>query len=362
MRTRTSQRWAKFARSAALLCLTVAAATALVAACRDPLPDVGEAPATQARPANDGAETDGSVCNPQEAAAQGAMLELRRARLFRLILLVSQLEVAVRSSEQLLSWEDVPIFPLSAERRALLWTDAVEIDAILTGIDAVLDEMSYEEGQELRIRRHPLKLASAAWADWLVHLVEQGEEVFDEQPESPIPQKTRELLNGLLAEIDSLDAQSPCPKSPEGGATSGDTAGGVRTHPAILRMLTVISMMESKVRSTICVAVGCPLLRGDAPLTAEERAALAHASSRLYTLNNLASELRSAGPDPLPQALRVDLETAPVPLDELTYQWAVYARGRAIGSPDALLQRVHYGILGVQTTLFNIYARHFPFP
>ena len=51
-----------------------------------------------------------------------------------------------------------------------------------------------------------------------------------------------------------------------------------------------------------------------------------------------------------------------MPLDELTYQWAVYARGRAIGSPDALLQRVHYGILGVQTTLFNIYARHFPFP
>ena len=358
MRTRTSRPWAKSARSAALLCLAVAAAAALVAACRDPLPDVGQAPATEARPANDGAEADRSVCNPQEKA----MLELRRARLFRLILLVSQLEVAVRSSEQLLSWEDVPIFPLNAEHRALLWTDAVEIEATLRGIDAVLDEMPYEEGQELRIRRHPLKLASAAWADWLVQLIERGEEALDEQPESPIPQKTRDLFNGLLSEIDSLSTQSACPESPEDGATSGDTAGGVRTHPTILRMLTVISMMESKVRSTICVAVGCPLLRGDAPLTAEERAALAHASSRLYTLNNLAWELRSTGTDPLPQALRVNLEAAPVPLDELTYQWAVFARGRAIGSPDALLQRIHYGILGVQTTLFNIYARHFPFP
>ncbi len=358
MRTRISRPWAKSARSATLLCLAVAAAVALAAACRDPLPDVGQAPATEARPANDGAEADRSVCNPQE----NAMLELRRARLFRLILLVSQLEVAVRSSEQLLSLEDVPIFPLNAEHRALLWTDAVEIEATLRGIDAVLDEMPYEEGQELRIRRHPLKLASAAWADWLVQLIERGEEALDEQPESPIPQKTRDLFNGLLSEIDSLSTQSACPESPEDGATSGDTAGGVRTHPTILRMLTVISMMESKVRSTICVAVGCPLLRGDAPLTAEERAALAHASSRLYTLNNLAWELRSTGTDPLPQALRVNLEAAPVPLDELTYQWAVFARGRAIGSPDALLQRIHYGILGVQTTLFNIYARHFPFP
>ena len=362
MRTRTSQRWAKSARRAALLCLAAVAAAALVAACRDPLPDVGEAPAAEARPTNDGAEADESVCNPQEAAAQNALLELRRARLFRLILLVSQLEVALRSSEQLLSWEDVPIFPLSAERRALLWTDAVEIDAILRGIDAVLDEMPYEEGQELRIRRHPLKLASAAWADWLVQLVERGEEAFNEQPESPIPQKTRDLFNGLLAEADSLDAQSACPESPEGSAASGDATGGVRTHPTILRMLTVISLMESEVRSTICVAVGCPLLRGDAPLTAEERAALAHASSRLYTLNNLASELRSAGPDPLPQALRVNLEAAPVPLDELTYHWAVFARGRAIGSPEVLPQRITYGIFGVQTTLFNIYARHFPFP
>ncbi len=359
MRTQISRQWAKSARSAALLCLAAIAVAALAAACRDPLPDAGEAPATEARLANDGAETDGSVCNPQEAAAQNAMLELRRARLFRLVLLVSQLEVAARSSEQSLPSDDGPIFPLSAERRALLWTDAVEIDAILTGIDAVLDEMPYEEAQELRIQRHPLKLASAAWADWLVQLIEQGEEAFDEQPESPIPLKTRDLFNGLLAEIDSLDAQSACPKSPKGGATSGDAA---RTHPTILRMLTVISLMESEVRSTICVAVGCPLLRGDAPLTAEERAALAHASSRLYTLNNLAWELRSAGPDTLPQALRVNLEAAPVSLDELAYQWAVYARGRAIGSPDALLQRVHYGILGVQTTLFNIYTRHFLFP
>ena len=362
MRTRISRPWAKSARRAALLCLAVAAAVALAAACRDPLPDIGEAPTTEARAANDSAETDDPACNPQEAAAQNGAVELRRARLFRLTLLVSQLEVAIRSSEQSLPSDDAPIFPLSAERRALLWTDAVEIDAILTGIDAVLDEMPYEEAQELRIQRHPLKLASAAWADWLVQLVERGEEALDEQPESPIPQKTLELFNGLLSEIDSLDARSACPKSPEGGATSGDTAGGVRTHPTILRMLTVISMMESEVRSTICVAVGCPLLRGDAPLTAEERAALVHTSSRLYTLNNLAWELRSAGPDPLPQALRVDLEAAPVSLDELTYQWAVYARGRAIGSPDALLQRVHYGILGVQATLFNIYARHFPFP
>lgn len=359
MRTRISRLWAKSARRAALLCLAAVAAVALAAACRDPLPDVGEAPAMEARAANDGTETDDSACNPQEAAAQNAMAELRRARLFRLALLISQLEVAARSSEQLLSWEDVPIFPLSAERRALLWTDAVEIDAILTGIDAVLDEMPYEEGQELRIRRHPLKLASAAWADWLVQLVERGEEAFNEQPGSPIPLKTRDLFNGLLTEIDSLSTQSACPESPESGATSGDTA---RTHPTILRMLTVISMMESEVRSTICVAVGCPLLRGDAPLTAEERAALSHASSRLYTLNNLASELRSAGPDPLPQALRVNLEAAPVPLEELTYQWAVYARGRAIDSPDALQRRILYGILGVQTTLFNIYARHFPFP
>ena len=320
MRTQISRLWAKSARSAALLCLAVIAAAALVAACRDPLPDVGEAPATEARLANDGAETDDSVCNPQEAAAQNAMAELRRARLFRLTLLVSQLEVAARSSEQLLSWEHVPIFPLSAERRALLWTDAVEIEATLRGIDAVLDEMPYEEGQELRIRRHPLKLASAAWAAWLVQLVERGEEAFDEQPESPIPQKTRDLFNGLLAEIDSLDAQSACPESPEGGAASGEAAGGARTHPTILRMLIAISLMESEVRSTICVAVGCPLLRGDAPLTAEERAALSHASSRLYTLRNLASELRSAGPDTLPQALRINLEAAPVPLDELTYQ------------------------------------------
>ena len=360
MRTQISRLWAKSARSAALLCLAVIAAAALVAACRDPLPDVGEAPATEARLANDGAETDDSVCNPQEAAAQNAMAELRRARLFRLTLLVSQLEVAARSSEQLLSWEHVPIFPLSAERRALLWTDAVEIEATLRGIDAVLDEMPYEEGQELRIRRHPLKLASAAWAAWLVQLVERGEEAFDEQPESPIPQKTRELFNGLLAEIDSLDAQSACPDST--GDAADSARGAARTHPTILRMLTVISLMESEVRSTICVAVGCPLLRGDAPLTAEERAVLAHASSRLYTLRNLASELRSAGPDPLPQALRINLEAAPVPLDELTYQWAVYARGRAVDSPDALQRRISYGVLGVQTTLFNIYARHFPFP
>ena len=362
MPTRISRLWAGSAHSAALLCLAVVAATALIAACRDPLPDIGETPATEARPTNDGAEADEPACNPQEAAAQNGAAELRRARLFRLILLVSQLEVAVRSSEQLLSWEDVPLFPLSAERRALLWTDAVEIEATLRGIDAVLDEMPYAEGQKLRIRRHPLKLASAAWADWLVQLVERGEEAFDEQPESPIPQKTRELLNGLLGEIDSLDAQSACPESPEGGPTSGDTAGGVRTHPAILRMLIAISLMESEVRSTICVAVGCPLLRGDAPLTAEERAALAHASSRLYTLNNLASELRSADPDSLPRALRVDLEAAPVPLDELTYQWAVFARGRAIGSPDALQRRITYGILGAQATLFNIYARHLPWP
>ena len=359
MRTRTSRLRAKSARSAALLCLAVAA-VALAAACRDPLPDVGEAPATEARPTNDGAEADESVCNPQEAAAQNAMLELRRARLFRLILLVSQLEVAIRSSEQLLSWEDVPIFPLSAERRALLWTDAVEIDAILRGIDAVLDEMPYEEGQELRIRRHPLKLASAAWADWLVQLVERGEEAFNEQPESPIPQKTRDLFNGLLTEIDSLDAQSACPDSTGDAADSARDAA--RTHPTILRMLTVISLMESEVRTTICVAVGCPLLRGDTPLTTEERAALIHASSRLYTLNNLASELRSAGPDPLPQALRVNLEAAPVPLDELTYHWAVFARGRAIDSPDVLPQRITYSIFGVQATLFNIYIRHFPFP
>lgn len=161
----------------------------------------------------------------------------------------------------------------------------------------MLDELPYEEGQDLQIRRHPLKLASAA-----------------------------------------------------------------RTHPAILRMLMLISLMESEVRSTICVAVGCPLLRGDAPLTAEERAALAHASSRLYALNNLAWELRSTDPDPLPQALRVDLEAAPVPLAELTLQWAVFARGQAIGSPDALQRRITYGILGVQTTLFNIYARHIPWP
>ena len=53
------------------------------------------------------------------------------ALLFRLILLVSQLEVALRSSEQSLPSDDAPIFPLSAERRALLWTDAVEIDAMM---------------------------------------------------------------------------------------------------------------------------------------------------------------------------------------------------------------------------------------
>lgn len=359
MRMRIGRLGAGSAHSAALLCLAVVAATALIAACRDPLPDIGETPATEARPTNDGAETDDPACNPQEAAAQNGAAELRRARLFRLILLVSQMEVAIRSSEQLLSWEDVPIFPLSAEHRALLWTDAVEIDAILTGIDAVLDEMPYAEGQELRIRRHPLKLASAAWADWLVQLVERGEEAFDEQPESPIPLKTREMFNGLLSEMESASAQSACPDSAESGATSGDAA---RTHPAIPRMLMLLSLMESEVRSTICVAVGCPLLRGDAPLTAEERAALAHASSRLYTLNNLASELRSADPDSLPRALRVDLEAAPVPLDELTYQWAVFARGRAIGSPDALQRRITYGILGAQATLFNIYARHLPWP
>lgn len=359
MRMRIGRLGAGSAYSAALLCLAVVAAAALVAACRDPLPDIGEAPATQAQPTNDGAETDESICNPQEAAAQNGAVELRRARLFRLILLVSQLEVAVRSSEQSLASDDVPIFPLSAEHRALLRTDAVEIDAILTGIDAVLDEMPYAEGQELRIRRHPLKLASAAWADWLVQLVERGEEAFDEQPGSPIPLETRELLNGLLSEMESASAQSACPGSAEGSATSGDAS---RTHPTILRMLIVISLMESEVRSTICVAVGCPLLRGDAPLTAEERAALAHASSRLYTLNNLASELRSADPDSLSRALRVDLEAAPVPLDELTYQWAVFARGRAIGSPDALQRRITYGILGAQATLFNIYARHLPWP
>lgn len=362
MRMRIGRLGAGSAYSAALLCLAVVAAAALAAACRDPLPDVGEAPATQAQPTNDGAETDEPACNPQEAAAQNGAAELRRARLFRLILLVGQLEVAVRSSEQSLASDDVPIFPLSAERRALLWTDAVEIDAILTGIDAVLDEMPYEEGQKLRIRRHPLKLVSAAWADWLVQLVERGEEAFDEQPGSPIPLKTRDLFNGLLAEMESASAQSACPDSAEGSATSGETASASRTHPAILRMLMLISLMESEVRSTICVAVGCPLLHGDTPLTTEERAALAHASSRLYTLNNLAWELRSADPDSLPRALRVNLEAAPVPLDELTLQWAVFARGRAIGSPDALLQRVHYGILGVQATLFNIYARHLPWP
>lgn len=362
MPTRISRLWAGSAHSVALLCLAVVAAAALVASCRDPLPDIGETPATEARPTNDGAETDDPACNPQEAATWDAMLELRRARLFRLILLVSQLEVAIRSSEQLLSWEDVPIFPLSAEHRALLWTDAVEIDAILTGIDAVLDEMPYEEGQKLRIRRHPLKLVSAAWADWLVQLVERGEEAFDEQPGSPIPLKTRELFEGLLSEIESLSAQSACPESAEDGVASGETASASRTHPAILRMLMLISLMESEVRSTICVAVGCPLLRGDTPLTTEERAALAHASSRLYTLNNLAWELRSADPNSLPRALRVNLEAAPVPLDELTLQWAVFARGRAIGSPDALQRRITYGILGAQATLFNIYARHLPWP
>lgn len=131
MRMRIGRLRAGSARSAALLCLAVAAAVALVAACRDPLPDIGETPATEARPTNDDVEADDPACNPQEAAAQNALLELRRARLFRLILLVSQLEVALRSSEQSLPSDDAPIFPLSAERRALLWTDAVEIDAMM---------------------------------------------------------------------------------------------------------------------------------------------------------------------------------------------------------------------------------------
>lgn len=232
----------------------------------------------------------------------------------RLILLVGQMEVVIRSSERSLSSDDVPLFPLTAEHRALLWTDAMEIDAILTGIEAVLNEMP-DRAQELRSRRQPLMLASTAWTDWLTQLVERGEEAFNEQPDGGPPiRQAQDLFNELLSEQHSLDARS--------------------VAPVILRMLMLISQMESEVRS-ICAVTGCPVRSVDqrgvarAPLTAAERAALRHAGGRLVILRELVwgpRDLRlTETSSSLSRALLADLEAAPVPLDELTTQWFWFA-------------------------------------
>ena len=360
MRMRIGRVWAGFARGAAALGLAALAAAALLAACSDPLPDAGDAPATESLPANYGEERLNSDCRPQESGAEN----LQRSRLLRLILLVGQIEVALRSSALSLHWEDVPIFPLSAEHRALLRTNAAEVDAIRRGIEAVLDEMEgSDRAQELRSRRQPLMLASIAWADWLIELVERGEEAFDEQPDGGAPiRQARELFDELLAELYSLDARSACPDSSESAAAGGD---GTRANAVILRMLMLISLMESEVRS-VCAVTGCPVRRVDAPLTAAERAVLGHAGSRLVILRDLVwdpQDLRLTETSLLPRALLADLEAAPVPLDELTTQWFRFASRGARGGPDALSgAQVIYGILGAQVAVFNVYARHFGLP
>ena len=351
MRTPISRLRTAPARRAALPSLALLAAAALLIACSDPLPSVGNAP-------ND------PGCSPQESAAENDAADLRRARHLRLILLVGQMEVVIRSSERSLSSDDVPLFPLTAEHRALLWTDAMEIDAILTGIEAVLDEMP-DQAQELRSRRQPLRLASIAWADWLTRLVERSEEAFDEQPQffdGPPIRQAHDLFNDLLADLHSLDAQSACPDSPESAADDASAA------PAILRMLMLISLTESEVRS-ICAVTGCPVRPVDqrgvarAPLTAAEQAVLSHAAARLVILRGLAWDLQSENADQSPQALLADLEAAPVPLDELTTQWFWFARRAAGGAPDALSRpHITYGILGAQVTVFNVYARHLSWP
>lgn len=284
-----------------------------------------------------------SACpgSPERAAADGARAN---PAVLRMLMLINQLEVVIRSSERSLSSDDVPLFPLTAEHRALLWTDAMEIEAILTGIEAALNEMP-EGAQELRSLRQPLMLASIAWAAWLTQLVERGEEAFDEQPDGGLPiRQARELFDELLSEQHSLDARSAA--------------------PAILRMLMLISLMESEVRS-ICAVTGCPVRSVDqrgvarAPLTAAEQAVLSHAAARLVILRGLAWDLQSENADQSPQALLADLEAAPVPLDELTSQWFWFARRGAGGAPDTLSQpHITYGILGAQVTVFNVYARH----
>ena len=360
MRMRISRLWAGFARGVAALCLAVLVAAPLVA-CGDPLPDAGETPAAGSRPANDGEEPLDSGCRAQESGAESDTVDLQRSRLLRLILLVGQIEVAFRSSERSISWEDVPIFPLSAEHRALLRTNAAEIDAIREGIEAVLNEMEgSDRARELRSRRQPLMLASIAWADWLIELVERDEEAFDEQPDGGAPiRQARELFDELLAELYSLDARSACPDSAEGAAASD------RANAVILRMLMLISLMESEVRS-VCAVTGCPARRVDAPLTAAERAVLRHAGSRLVILRDLVwdpQDLRLTEAPWLPRALVADLEAAPVPLDELTTQWFRFASRGARGGPDALSgAQVIYGILGAQVAVFNVYARHFGLP
>ncbi len=353
MRTRINRPWAA-------LCLAALAA-ALLAACSDPLPDIGNAPAAESQPANYGDEPLDSDCRPQESAAGDGTADLHRARLLRLILLVGRIEIPIRSSAQSLYWDHVPPFPLSAEHRALLRTNAAEIDAIVTGMDAVLNEMAMpDRAQELRIRRHPLKRASIAWADWLIQLIERGEEAFDEQPAGGPPiRQARELFDELLAELYSLNAGSACPDSPESAAAGGDA------DTVILRMLMLISLMESEVRS-ICAVTGCPVRRVDAPLTPAEQVVLRRAGSRLVTLRDLVwapQDLRLTETSLLPRALLADLEAAPVPLDELTTQWFWFALRGARGDPGALDQpHIIYGILGAQITIFNIYARHLAWP
>ena len=480
MRTPLSRPRTATARRAALPSLALLAAAVLLLACSDPLPSIGDAP-------ND------PGCSPQQSVAENDAADLRRARLLRLILLVGQMEVVIRSSERSLSSDDVPLFPLTPEHRALLWTDAMEIDAILTGIEAVLSEMP-DGAQELRSRRQPLMLASIAWADWLTRLVERGEEAFNEQPQffdGPPIRQARGLFDDLLAELYSLNAQSACPGSSESAAADGaranpailrmlmlinqlevvmrsserslssddvplfpltaehrallwtdameidailtaieaalnempDQAQELRSRrqplmlasiawadwltrlvergeeafdeqpdggppirqaqdlfdelhslnarsaaPVILRMLVLISQMESGVRS-ICAVTGCPVRSVDqrgvarAPLTAAEQAVLSHAAARLVILRGLAWDLQSENADQSPQALLADLEAAPVPLDELTTQWFWFARRGAGGAPDALSQpHITYGILGAQVTVFNVYARHLSWP
>ena len=293
-----------------------------------------------------------SACpgSPESAAADGARAN---PAVLRMLMLINQLEVVIRSSERSLSSDDVPLFPLTAEHRALLWTDAMEIDAILTGIEAALNEMP-EGAQELRSLRQPLMLASIAWADWLTQLVERGEEAFNEQPSGGPPiRQAQDLFDELLSELHSLDARS------------------ARAHAVILRMLMLISQMENEVRS-ICAVVGCPVRSVDqrgvarAPLTAAERAALRHAGGRLVILRELVwgpRDLRLTETRSLPRALLTDLESAPVPLDELTTQWFWFARRGAGGAPDALSQpHITYGILGAQVAVFNVYARHLSWP
>ena len=209
-------------------------------------------------------------------------------------------------------------------------------------------------------------LASIAWADWLIELVERGEEAFDEQPDGGAPiRQARELFDELLAELYSLDARSACPDSSKGAAAGGDGGDDARANAVILRMLMLISLMESEVRS-VCAVTGCPVRSVDAPLTAAERAVLGHAGSRLVILRDLVwdpQDLRLTEGPWLPRALLADLEAAPVPLDELTTQWFRFASRGARGGPDALSEpRVIYGILGAQVAVFNVYARHFGLP